>query len=89
MGHLVIEGDQVGQVGPAFHEPMVAGPDPLVFLHMPGKYTQDELLHNLAPHQGQADRLVVPGILLPALLVDDVTLAILQSSGTSPVSQDC
>ncbi|KAK4827864.1 hypothetical protein QYF61_022014 [Mycteria americana] len=26
-GHLVTEGDQVGQAGPAFHEPMLAGPD--------------------------------------------------------------
>ena len=25
--HLDIEGDQVGQAGPAFHEPMLAGPD--------------------------------------------------------------
>jgi len=29
VGHLVIEGDQVGQAGPAFHEPILAGPDPL------------------------------------------------------------
>jgi len=33
-GHLVIEGDQVGQAGCAFHEPMLAGPDPLAVLHM-------------------------------------------------------
>jgi len=32
------------------------------------------LLHNLARHRGQADRPVVPGILLLALLVDGVTL---------------
>ena len=70
MCHLVTEGDQVGQAGPAFHESMLAGPDPLVVLHVPGERTQDELLHNLPGHQGQADRPVVPGILLPALPVD-------------------
>lgn len=30
VGHLVIEGDEVGQAGLAFHEPMLAGPDPQV-----------------------------------------------------------
>jgi len=59
-----VEGDQVGQVGPAFHEPMLTGPDLLVVLHMPGERTQDESLHNLAQHRGQTDRSVVPRILL-------------------------
>ena len=49
---------------------MLAGPDSLVVLHMPGEHTQDESLHNLPHHRGQADRPVVPGILTPALLVD-------------------
>ena len=49
---------------------MLAGPDPLVVLHMPIERTQDELLHNVAQHRGQADRPVVPVILLLALLVD-------------------
>ena len=48
---------------------MLAGPDPLVVLHMPGERIQDESLHNLARHRGQADRPVVPRIVLPALLV--------------------
>ena len=30
-----MEGDQIGQAGPAFHEAMQAGPDPLVVPHMP------------------------------------------------------
>jgi len=47
---------------------MLAGPDPLVVLHMPGECTQDESLHNLAQHRGQADKSVVTRILLPALL---------------------
>ena len=28
-GHPVIEGDEVGQARPAFHEPVLAGPDPM------------------------------------------------------------
>ena len=70
VGHLVVEGNQVGQAGPAFHEPMLAGPGALVVLHMPGEHTQDESLHNLARHRGQADRPVVPRTLLSGLLVD-------------------
>ncbi|KAK4806931.1 hypothetical protein QYF61_012652 [Mycteria americana] len=35
---------------------MLAGPDPLVGLHMPVEHTQDEPLHNLPWHRGQADR---------------------------------
>ena len=62
-GHLVIEGDQVSQTGPAFHKPMLTGPD-----HLVG--TQADLLHNLPRHQGQTDWPVVPQILLPAPLVD-------------------
>ena len=34
VGHSVIKGDQVGQARPAFHEPMLAGPDPLIILHV-------------------------------------------------------
>ena len=48
---------------------MLARPDPLGVLHLLGERTPDEPLHNLARHQGQADRPVAPGILLPALLV--------------------
>ena len=43
-GHLVIEGDQVGQAGPAFHEAMLGGPDPLAVLHMPVEHTQEDAL---------------------------------------------
>ncbi|KAK4823264.1 hypothetical protein QYF61_000231 [Mycteria americana] len=51
VGHLLIEGDQVGQAGPAFPEPMLAGPDPLVILYMPCDSTQDDLLHQLPWHR--------------------------------------
>ena len=77
-----MEGDQVGQAGPAFHEPMLAGPDPLVVLHMPSEHIQDEPLHNHPWHPGQADRPVVPEILLPALLVDG------RYTGELPVAWD-
>jgi len=49
---------------------MLAGPDPLVVLHIPSERTQDEPLHNLPWHRGQADAPVVSRILLLALLVD-------------------
>jgi len=49
-------------VGPAFQ-------NPLVVFHMCSERTQDKLLHNLAQHRGQAERPVVPAILLPTLLV--------------------
>jgi len=41
-GHSIIRGAQVFQAGPAFQEPMLAGSDPLVVLHVPCDATQDE-----------------------------------------------
>ena len=49
---------------------MLAGPDPLVALHMLNEHTHDELLHSLPQHRCHADRPEVPRILLQALLVD-------------------
>ncbi|KAJ7427764.1 hypothetical protein WISP_04174 [Willisornis vidua] len=46
VGHLVMEGDQAGEAGPAFHQPMLAEPDPLVVLYMLCDCTQDDLLRN-------------------------------------------
>ena len=69
-GHPVAEGDEAGQARPAFHEPVLAGPDPLDAMHMPCDLTQDDLLHNFSWYRGQADRPVLPKILLMALLVD-------------------
>ena len=60
MGHLVIEGDETNQGGPAFHKPILAGPDPLVVLRMLCDHTQDGSLHNLSQYQSQADRCEVP-----------------------------
>lgn len=34
VGDFFIEGHWVGQVGPAFHKPVLAGPDPLVVLRI-------------------------------------------------------
>ena len=70
MGHLVVQEDQISQAGPAFHEPMQTGPDHLVVLYVSQDGLQNDLLHNLHWHQGQADRPVVPRILLLALLTD-------------------
>jgi len=50
VGHLVIAADEVGQGGPAFHEPMLTGTDPLVVFHMPVESTQGEFPHNLPQH---------------------------------------
>ena len=47
MGHSVTEGNQVGQAGPAFHEPMLAGPDPLVVPYLLWGHTQD--IHKCPP----------------------------------------
>lgn len=65
VSHTVIEGDQVDQA--AFQKPMLAGPGRLVVLYMKCDGTQDDLIHNLPQHQGQADRPVLPWILLPPL----------------------
>ena len=49
---------------------MLAGPDPLDAMHVLCDLTQDDLLHKFPWYRGQADRPVVPQILLTALLVD-------------------
>ncbi|KAK4820506.1 hypothetical protein QYF61_000085 [Mycteria americana] len=51
---------------------MLAGPDPLVILYMACDSTQDDLLHQLPRHRGQADRPVVRRVLLPALLEETI-----------------
>lgn len=33
LGHFVIGGDELGQARPAFHKPLLAGPDPLAALY--------------------------------------------------------
>ena len=69
MCHLVLEGDQIGQIGPTFHEPMLAGPDPLVVPDMLHNHTPGDLLHDLPQYQGQADRPVILWVLLLAFFV--------------------
>ena len=68
--HLNIEEDQFGQAGLVIREPMLAGSDPLVVLHILCDLSQDYLFHNFSWRQGQADKPVVPWILLTTLLVD-------------------
>lgn len=48
LGHLVLEGDQAGQVESAFHKPIWLGLILRLFLTHHVKSTQDDLLHNLA-----------------------------------------
>ena len=62
---------------------MLIGPDCLVALYMPCDGTQDDPLHNFPWHRGQADRPVVPRILLLALLVDGAS-HLLTSSHLGP-----
>ncbi|TRZ22685.1 hypothetical protein HGM15179_004393 [Zosterops borbonicus] len=63
-GHLVIKGDQVDQAGQALPKSMLAVSDPLAVLYVLRDDTQYKLFHNLAGHQGQADRPGVSQILL-------------------------
>lgn len=50
VGNSIIEADQVSQVGPAFHEPILVGPDHPVVLHMPCDLTEDDPASCLPPH---------------------------------------
>lgn len=43
---------------PAFHEPMLARPDPLIVLYIEHDHSQDYLLHSLPWYWGQADSLL-------------------------------
>lgn len=70
MGHLVLEGDQIGQIGPSFHEAMLNGPNPLVVPDMLHNHTPDDLLHNLPQYQGQAYRPIILWVFLLAFLLD-------------------
>jgi len=49
-GHSIVEGDEDGEVGPAFQEPMLAGPDSLVVPYMIYDRSEDDLFHNLPWH---------------------------------------
>ncbi|KAK4811283.1 hypothetical protein QYF61_023335 [Mycteria americana] len=63
---------------------MLAGPDPLVILYMACDSTQDDLLHQLPRHRGQAARPVVPRVLLPALLEDGCHIRNMSGNPFSP-----
>jgi len=69
-GHLIKEGDQVGQAGPDFHESLLATPDPQTVLHVHCDLTQGYMHHCLPQYCSQADRPVIPSIFLLTLLVD-------------------
>lgn len=61
---------------------MLTGTDLPIFPHVLCDHTQDDLLHYLPQHWGQADRPVISEVLLPALLIEGIMLADFQSSGT-------
>lgn len=67
---MVIEGDEVNQAGSDFHESTLASPDPLDVPCMPHDHSQGNLLHGFPVYRGQADRLLVPWIILLTHLVD-------------------
>jgi len=46
MGHLIIEGEQVGKAVHAFHESIPVRPYPLVVPHTLCDHTQDDLFHD-------------------------------------------
>jgi len=50
VGHLVTEGAQVIQSGPALHIPVLTAPDHLVVLYLARDGAQDDLLHNIPWH---------------------------------------
>lgn len=50
VGHPVSKGDHVDQAGPADLKSLLAGPDPLFFLHVSPDGTKDDLFHDLTCH---------------------------------------
>lgn len=62
-----MEGDEMSQVRPACHKPMLIGSEHLLVLYVLHDGPQDDLLHKLLWHHGQTDRSVVYMILLLAL----------------------
>ena len=69
---------------------MLTTPDKLLF-QLLGDGIQNRLFHHLSRDRGEADWPVVSWILLLALfegMMSGVMLAILQSSGTSPINKD-
>lgn len=56
-------------MGPTFCNSMQ--PNSLVVLHISHDGLQDDVLHDLLQHRGQADKSVVPWIFFLILLMDD------------------
>ena len=63
-----IKNSQVGQAGPALDEAMLVIPYHLPLFHVPQHSCQGDLLHDLPQHRVEADRLVVPWVILSTLL---------------------
>lgn len=89
LSHPVTEGAQIGQAELAFSKSGLAGPDLPVVLYVPWDCTQEELFHDLSWHEFRLKGLWLPRSSLQHFLEVDIHLADQQSTGTSPVSQDC
>ena len=62
--HVIVESYQIGQAWFPLGESMLTTPDNLLFLHLLHDDLQDKLLHRLSRDGGEADRPVVPRVLL-------------------------
>ena len=84
----IIEGNEDGQAQFPLVESMLTTPHNLLVFRLLGDGIQNKLSQHLSRDRGETDWPVVSRILLLALLKTEVTLAILQSSGPSPVLHD-
>jgi len=68
--HVIVESYQIDQALFPLGESMLTTPDNLLFLHVLVDDLQDKLLHHLSRDGGEADRPVVPWVLLLTLFED-------------------
>ena len=66
--YTIIERHKFGQAGPVLGEDLLVVLDQLTFFYVPYHSFQDDLLCGLSQHRGEADRSVVPWIILSTLL---------------------
>ena len=78
-GHTIVESYQIGQAWFSLSESTLTTPDNLLFLHLLDDDLQDKLLHHLSQDGGEADRPLVPWVLLLDLFED------LSDNGFPPV----
>lgn len=81
--YSIIGGQWVGQAGLVLAEAMLAVPNHLPAFHVPQQNFQEGLFHDLPRHRGEADRAVVPRVLLSTFLKMSAVFPVFQSPGTS------